>query len=377
MLIATLAVSPCRAGDPPSPAQNAKDADPADAQRFWVQTDYLLRWTRGNSLPPLVTASPAGTARNLAGVLPGAQILFGGSNVDGEGRHGARLAFGYWLQHDRRYAIEVSVDWLGDNGGTHFAASSSGASFLARPFFDANLDAPSALLVSAPGVFSGAVSSSTFTQALSASAGLRKNWRQTGRWRIDLLGGYRYFQYRETLKVQQSSTVIGGQLPLGTTISGADDFNAKNDFHGGEAGLAAEWHRDRWSASMTPKVALGVVHKLSRINGDTAIDGGAPLVGDLLALSSNIGSRSENSFAALPEARLVGRYDVSRHLGFTLGYTVRYLSSVLRTSGQIDLTVNPNLLPPGVGGGPARPQPQMNTSGLWSHGLNAGLEFRF
>jgi len=336
-----------------------------------VQTDYLLRWTRGNSLPPLVTASPAGTARNLAGVLPGAQILFGGSNVDGEGRHGARLAFGYWLQHDQRCAFEVSVDWLGDNGGTHFAASSNGASFLARPFFDANLNAPSALLVSAPGLISGAVSSSTFTQALSASAGLRKNWRQTGHWRIDLLGGYRYFQYRETLKVQQSATVMGGPVPMGTTISGADDFNAKNDFHGGEAGLAAEWHRNRWSASITPKVALGVVRKLSRINGDTAIAGGAPLVGDLLALSSNIGSRSENSFAALPEARLVGRYAVSQHLGFTLGYTVRYLSSVLRTSGQIDLTVNPNLLPPGVAGGPARPQPQMNTRGLWSYGLGA------
>jgi hypothetical protein len=78
-----------------------------------------------------------------------------------------------------------------------------------------------------------------------------------------------------------------------------------------------------------------------------------------------------------PEARLVERYAVSQHLGFTLGYTILYLSNVLRTRGQIDLTVNPNLLPPGVAGGPARRQPQMNTSGLWSQGLNAGLEFRF
>jgi hypothetical protein len=377
MLIATLVVPPCRAGDPTAPTKNAQDADPADAQRFWVQTDYLLRWTSGNALPPLVTASPAGTPLNLAGALPGAQTLFGGRNVDDEGRHGARLAFGYWFQNDRRYAFEASVDWVGDNGGTRFAASSNGASFLARPFFDANLSAPAALLVSAPGLVSGEVSSSTSTQALSASAGLRKNWRRTGRWRIDLLGGYRYFQYRESLKVGQSSTVIGGLLPLGTTVSGADDFSAKSDFHGGEVGLAAEWHHNRWSVSVTPKVALGVVRTLSRINGDTSIAGGAPLVGDLLALSSNIGSRSDNSFAALPEARLVGRYAASQHLGFTLGYNIRYLSSALRTSGQIDLTVNPSLLPPAVGGGPARPQSQMNATGWWSHGLSAGLEFRF
>ena len=376
MLIATLAVPLCRAGGPAGP-KNAQDADSADAKRFWVQTDYLLRWTSGNSLPPLVTASPAGTPLSLAGVLPGAQTLFGGSNVDDEGRHGARLAFGYWFHDDRRYAFEATVDWVGDNGGTGFAATSDGASFLARPFFDANLNAPSAFLVSAPGLVSGAVSSSTFTQALSVSAGLRKNWRRTGHWRIDLLGGYRYFQYRESLKVEQSSTVIGGLLPIGTTISGADAFSAKNDFHGGEAGLAVEWHHNRWSASVTPKVALGVVRTLSRINGDTAIAGGAPLVGDLLALSSNIGSHSDSSFATLPEARLVGGYAVSQHLGFTLGYNVRYLSNALRTGGQIDLTVNPNLLPPAVGGGPARPQPQMTATGLWSHGLSAGFEFRF
>ncbi|MGA8768401.1 MAG: BBP7 family outer membrane beta-barrel protein [Candidatus Acidiferrales bacterium] len=379
MLIVALAVSNCRADDAPTAAKKAEDAGAGDteAQRFWVQTDYLLRWTRGNPLLPIVTESPAGTPREIAGVLPGAQILFGGGNVDDEGRNGARLAFGYWLQHERHWAVEAGVEWLGDNGGTHFAASSDGMSFLARPFIDANTGEPSALLVSAPGLFSGAVLSTTFTQAFSASAGLRRNWLETRRWRIDVLGGYRYFQYRETLKVQQSSTAIGGEIPLGTTISGADDFKAKNDFHGGEASLAIEWHRNRWSASATPRVALGVVQKLSRINGDTVVDGGPPLVGDLLALSSNVGSRSEDSFAALPEARIAGRFAVTRHLGLTLGYTIRYLSNTLRTSGQIDLTVNPNLLPPAIGGGTARPQPVMNSSGLWSQGLNAGAEFRF
>ena len=377
ILVAGLSVSGSRADDSPGPGKSATETASSGGQTFWLETDYLLRWTRGNPLPPLVTSSPAGTPQSLAGVLPGARVLFGGSNVDGGERNGARLAFGYWFHHQRRWAFEASVDWLGDNGGTHFAASSDGSSFLARPFLDANQNAPAALLVSAPGQFSGAVSSSTFTQALSASAGLRKRWQETEHWRIDLLAGYRYFQYRETLNVQQSSTVIGGTLPPGTTISGADAFNAKNDFNGGEVGFAAEWHRNRWSATFTPRVALGVASKRSRINGETIVDGGSPQVGDLLALSSNIGSRSDNSFAALPEARLVGRYAVSQHVALTLGYTIRYLSNVLRTSGQIDLTINPNLLPPAVGGGPERPQPQMQTSGLWSQGLNAGLEFRF
>lgn len=378
LFLAGMSVSGSRADDSPEPGKSTTMTASSGRQTFWLETDYLLRRTRGNPLPPLVTSSPAGTPQSLAGVLPGARVLFGGGNVDEGERNGARLAFGYWLHHQRRWAFEAGVDWLGDNGGTHFAASSDGSSFLARPFINANQNAPDALLVSAPGQFSGAVSSSTFTQALSASAGLRKRWQETEHWRIDLLAGYRYFQYRETLNVQQNSTVIGGgTLPAGTTISGVDAFNAKNDFNGGEVGLAAEWHRNRWSAVITPRVALGVANKHSRINGETIVDGGSPLVGDLLALSSNIGSRSDNSFAALPEARLVGRYAVSEHVGLTLGYTVRYLSDVLRTSGQIDLTINPNLLPPAIGGGPERPAPQMHTSGLWSQGLNAGLEFRF
>ena len=58
LLIAMPAVSPCRADDDPPPAKNARDGEPADAQRFWVQTEYLLRWMRGNSLPPLVTLPP-------------------------------------------------------------------------------------------------------------------------------------------------------------------------------------------------------------------------------------------------------------------------------------------------------------------------------
>lgn len=377
IFMAGLTASGSLADDSPGPGKGATQTASSGGQTFWIETDYLLRWTRGNPLPPLVTSSPAGTPQSLAGVLPGAQVLFGGNNVDGGERNGARLAFGYWFHHQRRWAFEASVDWLGDNGGTHFAASSDGSSFLARPFIDANQNAPAALLVSAPGQFSGAVSSSTFTQALSASAGLRKRWQETEHWRIDLLAGYRYFQYRETLNVQQNSTVVGGTLPPGTTISGIDAFYAKNDFHGGEVGLAAEWHRNRWSAVITPRVALGVANKHSRVNGETIVDGGSPLVGNLLALSSNIGSRSDNSFAALPEARLVGRYAVSQHVALTLGYTIRYLSDALRTSGQIDLTINPNLLPPAVGGGPEKPEPQMHTSGLWSQGLNAGLEFRF
>jgi hypothetical protein len=375
ILSALLAARVCAADDPPAPGKDPEP--PSAAHRFWVDADYQQRWTKGNPLPPLVTSSPAGTPRSAAGVLPGAQVLFGGSDADNEGRHGARLGFGFWLHDDQRSALEASADWVGDNGGTGFSASSNGATFLARPFVDATSLAPSALLVAAPGLLSGSVSVNTFTQMLSVSGGVRRNWHRTQHWRIDAVGGYRYFQCRETLKVRQSSVVLGGPFPVGTTIAGADDFNAKNDFHGVETGIAAAWNQGKWSGEVTGKVGLGVVRETSDINGDTSVAGGAPMIGDLLALSSNIGRRTNTAFAALPELRLAGGYALSRQVRLTLGYTVRYLSDALRTSGQIDQTVNTGLLPPGVPGGPARPQPEMRSSGLWSHGLNAGITFHF
>jgi hypothetical protein len=159
-----------------SRAQNTPKNDSAsDAERFWLQTEYLLHWTSGNPLPPLITSSPAGTPRSSAGVLPGAQVLFGGNDVDGGARHGARLALGYWLHDDKRYAVEAGIDWLGDRG-THFAADSSGTPILARPFIDATTGAQNAQLTAFPGSFTGQISALTFTQQFSANLGLRKNW---------------------------------------------------------------------------------------------------------------------------------------------------------------------------------------------------------
>jgi hypothetical protein len=372
-----LSVPYCRADDA-AVAKAAAASKSDDGERFWLQAEYLFWWTRGNSLPPLVTTSPAGTPQNQAGVVPGSQILFGGKSVDGEGRDGARLAFGYWLEPEKHWAVEAGVDWLGDKGGTRFADSSSGSEFLARPFFNAITQAPDAMFIAAPGLTSGDVLSSTYTQALTASAGLRKNWRASDRWRIDWVGGYRYLQYRERLTVRQNSTVTGGDaVPEGTTINGVDDFGVNNNFHGGEAGVSAEWRRGRWFGSVTPEIALGVVKKSAHVAGDTVIDGGEPLEGDLLALSSNIGNRSRNSFAALPEARVAGGFAPCGHLRLTLAYTVRYLSDALQTGGQIDTTVNPDLVPPGEGGGPDRPEPRMHAAGVWWQGVNAGIELRF
>ena len=50
-------------------------------------------------------------------------------------------------------------------------------------------------------------------------------------------------------------------------------------------------------------------------------------------------------------------------------------------SSQIDLTLNPNLIPTsvtyGAPGGPARPSPAIRGSDWWAQGVTAGLMFRY
>ena len=66
--------------------------------RLWVRGEYLLWWTQGSSLPPLVTTSTSGTDPRVAGCLDKrARVSFGNSTVNTDANSGWRVALGYWF----------------------------------------------------------------------------------------------------------------------------------------------------------------------------------------------------------------------------------------------------------------------------------------
>ena len=93
--------------------------------RVWLRADYLMWFTTGTRLPPLVTTSPQGTPANQAGVLgaPGTTILFGGS--DGLRRRPVGLP------HDAR-VVARRLPYLGRGVRLLFAWASRPAT-LTRP----------------------------------------------------------------------------------------------------------------------------------------------------------------------------------------------------------------------------------------------------
>jgi hypothetical protein len=169
-------------------------------------------------------------------------------------------------------------------------------------------------------------------------------------------------------------------VPAGTLIGITDQFEATSDFHGLDLGLTGEFTRGPWSLDWRAKVALGANINSAQINGSNAVTVGGVTTassGGLLALSSNIGSYTQTRFATVPEIELKVGYQLTSQLRLIAGYDVLYWTGVQRAGGLIDTTVNPNLIPPAIGGGPNRPQPTFNTTALWAQGFSFGARYAF
>lgn len=376
---------------------------------IWVRGEYLLWWTKGMDVPPLVTTSPAGTPGADAGVLgvDGTSVLFGNSSILNGSRSGGRIRIGGWLDDYRRIGLEGDFLALGDESIEYRAASdANGSPILARPFFNMNprdpatedLDPPAredAELVSYPGILAGAVTVHGVTGFHSAGARLRSNLccnnqcRQdpcscastcVGSSRVDFLLGYRYIRLRDSLSVTEDLVSLEEENSSHYDI--VDSFETRNCFHGAEIGAIWELRRRRWSLEVLSKIALGNNHQVVDITGSTIItpfEGGPqiPYTGGLLAQRTNIGHYSRNEFAMIPEIGVTLGYALTDHLQFKAGYTLIYWGHVVRPGDQINLDLNPDLLPPEMVPfvGPLRPTFAFHHTDFWAHGLSLGLDY--
>ena len=355
---------------PPDYSAACLPAPCAPAPRLWVRADYLMWWTKGMSVPPLVTTSPENTLRPQAGVLgePGTTVLLGDERLLDDMRWGGRLQVGGWL--DRCQCLGIEGEWfaLGDEDA-RFVAESGGDPILARPIFNVLLDRQDAQLVAFPGVVAGTVAVDSYSEFNSAGVRLLRNVRDCGGSRLDLLAGYRYLRLEENLGISENLISTNPFAP--GTFEIRDEFDTENQFHGGDIGLLWKTRGCRWSLDVLGKVALGYTEQTVLIDGTTGENPGG-----VLALRSNMGLHERDEFAVVPEVGVTLGYQLTRNVKATLGYTFLYWSNVVRPGEQIDLAVNPNLFPPvnGPVAGDERPGFAFQETGYWAQGLNFGVE---
>jgi hypothetical protein len=362
---------------------------------FWVSAEVLGWGIKDSNLPPLVTASAAGTPLGMAGVLgPGTGILFGGHDLNNEEFAGGRFGVGFWLDKCQTLALEGNFLFLGSrtNG---FVAGSAGDPILARPFFDTR-GFENAQLVAFPGLITGGVNVASTSSLWGAEANLR--WHALEgpffglTYRTDFLAGFRYLELDEKLGITESLLVPAGAAtpravgPAGILV--LDQFKTWNQFYGGQVGADTEFGYGRWFLGLNGKVALGTLHQVVDINGSTTFSqpgvNPSTVQGGLLAQPTNIGRFSRDRLAVLPEFGLKLGYQFNDHLRVFVGYNLLYINNVVRPGDQIDRTINitqiPNVTSPPSGEpvrGTPRPLFTFRSTDFWAQGVNCGLEFRY
>jgi hypothetical protein len=352
--------------------------------RWYGSAEYLLWFIRGDSLPPLLTTGPIAAAVPGALGQPGTSILFGNNSTFNNNPYsGVRLRGGYWFGDNHGLGLDLGGFILGGDS-RNFTASSIGSPILTRPFFNALTGLQDTELVAGPGLAGTFHAVNTFF-LYGAEANLRRNFLCGCNWYIDGFIGWRLLGLNESLSMTENLAAVSstnpGLLPAGSTFLVNDRFATSNLFNGGQIGAIGEYRFGRWSLDMRTSVGVGGTMQFVNVSGSTtsAAPGVLPTTapGGLLALSSNIGPHTRSMVSFVEEVGLNLGYQFTNHIRGFVGYNFLFWSNVVRPGQQIDLNVNPNLLPPVVSGGPNRPAFAFNGSNFWVQGIQFGIDIRW
>ncbi|QEL17228.1 BBP7 family outer membrane beta-barrel protein [Limnoglobus roseus] len=362
---------------------------PGGMNRWWLSAEYLLWFTKSAEYPALLTtSSPAFGGIQGSGDT---RTIFGNGSFGDTLHSGGRFGIGRYFGCDQRWAFDGSVFFLGTNNNS-FTANSADYPVLARPFTNVNQNIPFSEVITSPGLSVGMAQIDSEISLWGAEANLRRRLAGTSCARLDLIGGFRYLDLREGVRVTEtfmrtpdSPTSIGVPNAMSGTVF--DSFRTVNQFYGATVGLSGELRRGRWFSNLTTKVSLGTVYQKAIIDGgqqivfDTGAIGTAS-GGLLTAPGANIGTYTQNKFAVVPEVGFNLGYQVTPNCRFFVGYNFLYLSSALRPGDQIDTNLDitriPNFPVPGVSQFPVvRPTVPLKDKDFFAQGVSFGLQWRW
>jgi hypothetical protein len=349
---------------------------------FSASAEYLLWWMKDSPAPPPLLGT---------GVLgePDFSVVLGGRDGDTGLQPGGRFTAGYRFNPD--WAIEGVGFFLSSTSETRTVSSTGapGSPRLVIPVFRVEQNQEGRLTVANPGDFFGTARESLSNSLHGVELNVTRRIAGGDGWRLDALGGLRYLRLRETLSFAASSVAID----VADVFDPSDQFETTNRFYGAQAGVKAEYTRDRWFARGTAKVALGVMRQSLHVTGSLLTndfnDFATPqtFASGVFAQPTNIGSYHRDRFAVVPEAGLSVGYRLTPWASVFAGYTFLYANNVARPGNQIDRGINttqsiafqaPETPPPALAlAGPPRPAARIRDSDFWVQGLSVGVAFSY
>ncbi|WP_231603416.1 BBP7 family outer membrane beta-barrel protein [Neorhodopirellula pilleata] len=317
-----------------------------DPCRWFGSLELLLLWREGDRIPPLVTTSPGNTPIATAGRLPAATILAGGENIFDEITAGGRLTIGTWIDSCHNRSI-VGRLWTATEEDYSFGRRESinSGNILAIPTTTGGT--PNAVIVAFPNTAEnagrfGSVNVSASSNVYGADVSVRQFWTGGLGTTYDVLYGYQFMRLDEDLSLQTSSTITQQQLPLevGNNLTSLDEFDTRNEFHGGQFGLAGRYREGCWSFDFLAKVGFGQLTREVERRGRTIITTDTPPPGDtptgILVTDDNRGLINDSTFGWVPELDVSVGWHKYPRFDVTFGYNLIALTDAVRLSGVMD-----------------------------------------
>lgn len=340
--------------------------------------DLMLMFRNGDRLPPLVTTGPA-TNIETAGALDQAptRILAGDEKVFDDGTIGGRLTLGTWLDESHCRSL-VFRGWIAAEDTFGFNADQDDG-VLTRPFFNVSTipNEQDTLVVTFPGQATGSIHVRGSSNVFGGDLSVRQLWYGRFGGTLDVLYGYQYMRLDEDLLIRSTSLSSGGQLaPPGTVSTISDSFEAINEFHGGQFGVASNYREGCWSFRGLAKVGMGSLRRSAVRRGSRVTELGAAVAPDpngLLVRSTNQGTVDDSTFGWIPELDVSLGWHYFPNFDVTFGYHIIAMTDALQVSGMIDRNLASNVSDPLVGT-PA-PSPALSFDTFYIHGIHVGLQY--
>jgi len=354
---------------------------PMDSATRWsLSAEALFAWFKNNPTPvPIITDNFADA--------PDVNVLLGGGSVDTNPNAGFKLTAAY--RFDSRTGVELTGFYIPTRTTSSSVSSTGqpGSIDLYLPFFDVTTGQENFTEISYWPTYRGSAQA-TLSNNLGGGE-LNVAWTMPPRdaLRVDLLGGFRFLQLRESYTITTSSPY---NPPNPADIwNTTDAFDARNRFYGLQLGARATYDQGPWVGSVNAKVALGTMQQRVSVNGYletndyTNYGPTQTFPGGYFALPTNSGEHSRNTFAVVPEIAFNVGYRLTRDATVYVGYSLLYASDVARPGDQINRNINPTQTvsygndPPVQPAGPAQPTFSFNTSDFWAQSVSIGLGYRF
>jgi hypothetical protein len=340
------------------------------------------RWDRsGQSLPILVTTSPAATPAVDAGQLglPTTSILFGGSDVNGTSNTGGRLTVGTWLDDCESWGL-VFRGWDAGALSTEFSTANTQFPIIARPFLNVtSTPEQDTQLIAYPGTSTGNINVKVDSEIAGADLSLKRLIYVTPHSRWEMLYGLQFISLNESLDIRSNTQIVDPlDIRFPASFALTDSFSTQNQFRGFQIGLQGSKQHGCWYYEGMFRLGLGSMERTITINGQNSITSNGSTTTEaqgLLARFSNSGSFASDTFVVVPEAGLLVGYSLTKNIDLTLGYTAMMLPKVAQAASQVDRDLASNLSNPLSGA--LRPSFVLNESNYWLSGLNFGAQWRY